>query len=70
MPIFDKEVKYKHLKTGNIYVAFGEVLNSTNEQDGQKMILYYRDGKNDISDLVFVREIGEFHSKFERVLDE
>ena len=70
MPLYKDELKYKHLKTGNIYYAIGEVLNATNEQDGQTMILYYRDGKNDASDLIFVRETEEFHSKFERVIDD
>lgn len=51
-----------HNKTGNIYniINVGKIVNCTNEQDGQEMILYYRDGK------FFVREREEFEEKFTR----
>lgn len=53
---------WRHKKTGNIYeVSYMEVINCTNAQDGQIMVLYKRGGKT------FVREINEFKEKFEPV---
>jgi len=56
--MFDVPRYYIHDKTGNQYTALGIVLNATNENDGQEMMLYERDGKQ------FVRELAEFHDKF------
>ena len=47
-----------HRKTGNKYVVVGECLNYTNAQDGQEMVIYFRDGRT------FVREKTEFLEKF------
>lgn len=47
-----------HKKTGNKYVVIGECLNCTNAQDGQEMVIYFR------NDLTFVREKTEFLEKF------
>lgn len=47
-----------HRKTGNKYVVIGECLNCTNAQDGQVMVIYFRDGRT------FVREKREFLEKF------
>ena len=47
-----------HGKTGNKYVVIGECLNCTNAQDGQEMVIYFRDGRT------FVREKTEFLEKF------
>ncbi len=59
------EIKYKHLKTGNIYYLLrDDVINCTNANDHQTMVLYKRDG---YPDLIFVREKEEFFEKFEKV---
>ncbi len=47
-----------HIKTGNKYIFFGEVINKTDGNDGQKMVLY-SDGSK-----LYVREEVEFNSKF------
>ena len=49
---------FVHRKTGNKYVVVGECLNCTNAQDGQEMVIYFRDGRT------FVREKREFLEKF------
>lgn len=56
-------MKYRNKKNGKTYTVIGEVINCTNEQDGQKMYLY----KQDECELTFVREINEFNIKFERI---
>ena len=63
--IFMSSKKYKHLKTGNIYeVIRDDVLNCTNANDEQIMVLY----KNEQSpELFFVREKNEFLQKFELI---
>jgi len=48
-----------NIKTGNKYFVVGSVINATNEQDGQFMLLY----KNEEGDM-FVREKEEFMEKF------
>lgn len=49
----------EHIKTGNLYfILYRDVINATNERDGQKMILY-SDGAN-----IYVREKAEFYDKF------
>lgn len=48
-----------HKKTGNTYtVITSNVINCTNAQDGQQMVLYTKDG------MWFVREKKEFEEKF------
>ena len=49
---------YCHIKTGNTYQYIEEVVNATNKNDGEAMILYCRNGK------YFVREKTEFFEKF------
>ena len=57
--------KYKHLKTGNIYeVIRDDVLNCTNANDEQIMVLYK---KEQSPELLFVREKNEFLQKFELI---
>ena len=51
--------KVKHLKTGNIYTVKGEIINATNAQSGQVMVLYERNG------VEYVRARREFLRKFE-----
>lgn len=48
----------KHNKTGNLYIKLGEVINATNAQEGQQMVIYTR------NDETFVRELREFEAKF------
>ena len=50
--------EYIHIKTDNEYFLIGEVINATNDNDGQKMFLY-SDGKK-----FYVREQAEFGRKF------
>lgn len=57
--------KFKHLKTGNMYEMIREdVINCTNANDHQIMVLYKRDG---YPDLIFVREKQEFYQKFQEI---
>ncbi len=51
---------YKNRKTGEFYIYDKEVINATNENDGQVMILYsaMKTGQT------FVREKKEFFEKF------
>ena len=60
---------YKHTKTGNIYFAESVVTNTTNSQDGQQLVLYYRcDLENAPLWLKpYVREYSEFLEEFTRV---
>lgn len=60
------ERKFKHLKTGNIYyLVRDDVINCTNANSEQKMVLYRKSGE---SNLIFVREKEEFFQKFEEML--
>jgi hypothetical protein len=54
---------YKHKKTGKIYQVGGgiKVINTTNAQDGQEMVMYV-DPKKPFQ--IFVREEKEFKEKF------
>ena len=56
---------FKHLKTGNIYEMLrDDVINCTNANDDQIMVMYKR---ADLPDLIFVREKSEFYQKFEEI---
>ncbi len=55
---------YRHKKTGKVYVANKIVINATNAQNEQKMVLYSLYGH---TELVFVRELSKFLSKFEKM---
>ena len=57
--------KYRNIKNQNIYEVIREdVINCTNANDGQTMVLY----KSEKSpDLLFVREKSEFLQKFELI---
>lgn len=50
---------YIHKKTGKSYESDMTVINATNAQDGQIMILYHDNSGN-----YFVREEHEFFEKF------
>lgn len=55
----NKISNFIHIKTGNIYYVLGEAINSTNDRDGQIIIIYSnKEGQ------VFVREKNEFLEKF------
>ena len=61
---------FRNKKTKNLYKIKDKVINTTNAQDGQIMILYEplnihvdKDGNK----LIFVREQNEFYEKFEEV---
>lgn len=56
---------FKHIKTGNIYKMIrDDVINCTNANDHQTMVLYKRPG---FEELIFVREKEEFYKKFEPI---
>lgn len=49
-----------HKKTGNIYFVLDDsVLDCTNSRDGNRVVLYYREGKT------FARDYTEFVEKFD-----
>ena len=48
-----------HNKTSNLYFLLQNIINATNEQDGQKMCLYVN-----TKGQMFVRESEEFYAKF------
>lgn len=57
--LFDKFKNMVNIKSSTPYTLLtDEVINATNAQDGQKMVLY-TDDKN-----LYVREVGEFDAKF------
>lgn len=57
---------FKHLKTGNIYTMLrDDIINCTNANDEQIMVLYKREDK---PDLLFVREKEEFYKKFKEII--
>ena len=54
--------QYRNKKNQNIYTVLNmDVINCTNEVDGQRMVLYTTGGRQ------FVREYEEFMAKFEEV---
>ena len=56
--------KFIHIKTGNTYEMIrDDVINCTNANDHQIMVLYKR---NEDPDLIFVREKEEFYKKFKK----
>lgn len=57
--------RYKHLKSGRTYWVISEnIINATNEQDGQKMVEYIGKKKDSDEEGRFVREADEFYEKF------
>jgi len=60
--------KYKHIKSGRIYYVLSDnIINATNEQDGQIMVCYIGDKKDNNGCGVFVREKNEFTHKFKKI---
>ena len=63
--IFMSFRKFRNIKNGNIYEVIREdVINCTNANDNQIMVMYKNDN---YPDKVFVREKSEFYIKFEEV---
>lgn len=56
--------QFRHKKTGNIYLVQGLIVNATNAQNGQKMVLYTR---ADIASDHYARELTEFNERFESI---
>lgn len=57
--------KFEHLKTGNTYEMLrDDVINCTNANDYQTMVLYKRP---EYPELIFVREKEEFYNKFREI---
>ncbi len=55
-------MKYRNIKKGTVYeVIQTGIINCTNAQDGEKMVLYSN------GELTFCREENEFYKKFEKV---
>jgi hypothetical protein len=55
--------KYLNIKNGKIYIRLRDVINATNKDDGQVMVLYCRNEK------YFVREREEFNKKFKFIIE-
>ena len=54
---------WKNKKNGKLYrILYYSVINTTNAQDGQKMVVY-----ENMEGQIFVREQKEFYEKFEEV---
>jgi hypothetical protein len=51
---------WRHIKTGNIYVSYGTVIDCTNSTEGREMVLYAMPG----SAQWYAREKVEFEKKF------
>lgn len=57
--------KFRNIKNGNIYEVIREdIINCTNANDGDIMVLYKN---NNIPDKIFVREKKEFYIKFTEI---
>lgn len=62
---------YIHLKTGKPYLVMHRgIINATNAQDGQKMVLYTPYTKAHEHVAWYVRSEEEFHRKFRLITDE
>lgn len=56
---------YRHKKTNRIYEVLRFVVNATNAQNGQDMVLYRQFDLPEPISQVYVREKKEFEEKFE-----
>lgn len=62
--IMTEGTKFKHNKTGNIYVVISsQVLECTNGREGIDYVVY----TNANGDMIFCREAAEFYQKFTRL---
>lgn len=57
--------KYRHKKTGNIYLVFASAVDCTNSRDGT-IVIVYRPAVTG-NEHLYVREEREFYEKFEKV---
>ena len=58
-------MKAIHLKTGNEYIVYDQfVINATNANNGQRMVLYGKKKENSDEIQLYVRENIEFFQKF------
>ena len=65
MSIYMSSKKFRNIKNQNIYELIrDDVINATNSNDGQVMVLYKSEK---YPDKIFVREKSEFYIKFEEV---
>jgi len=58
------QVLYRHVKTGNSYRLIKQGMDCTNSRDGLRVAIYCRDGE---PEKTFVRDLAEFHQKFEKL---
>ena len=61
----EKDKIWKNNKNGNLYGVINTVINATNANDGQVMVLYTSLSKTPTS--LYVRECGEFIQKFTKM---
>lgn len=54
----------RHHKSNRFYLKLFKVINATNVNDGQQMILYFGKRRDKSGYGFFVREINEFKEKF------
>lgn len=58
-------MKYIHIKTGRIYTVIStNIINATNKNDGEIMVLYKGLKSDKTGGDMFVREYNEFYEKF------
>lgn len=55
-------VHWRNKKTGDIYIKFGDGIDTTNLRDSIPVVIYLRNQK------IFVRERNEFLEKFEQIV--
>ncbi|NOR27657.1 MAG: hypothetical protein GQ540_03900 [Lutibacter sp.] len=60
--------KFFNIKTDHVYYKLDEVVNATNDRDGQIMVMYSPQFGNDVSSgVIYVRERKEFYEKFKEI---
>lgn len=57
---------YKHLKTGNIYMASKIVTDCTNGREDDRLVIY-RSAWKGPNDQIFARRLDEFTEKFDPI---
>jgi hypothetical protein len=58
-------IKYRHKKSGNIYIKLAEGIDCTNSRDGTPVVIY---SKAIHGEPIYTREAVEFHEKFIPIL--
>ena len=60
-----KTLKYQNIKSGKLYTVLSfDIINATNKDDGERMVLYEGERKNSTDIAQFVRNYDEFMIKF------